>query len=822
MTNPARWRTSPRRSALQNRPLLGRAELVERGLELFRAGTRLVTLTGPGGIGKTRVAAEIAELLQSEFDDEVWWVDLTRAASAGDVPSEIAGAIGLSQIGEQALVDSLVEQLGDDRLLLVLDNMEHVIGAGADVAQMVARCHGLFILITSTVVLHVGWEHQLDVPPLPLVADSTEGSGAETGLAPAVELFLLRGRQVNPQLGRDPSDVVWIERICQRLEGIALAIELAASRSNVLSPALMFAELDNRFSVLAGGPRDLPRRHQTMRGLIAWTYMLLSEQSRRLFQEVCIFTGSFDLDAVMQLSEEMGSESIRNDVLRGLGVLCDHSLVNSERSIVTGGTRFRMLETVRDFARDQALENGLIDRLASSHATVYFAQLEATDTIDGPDRGTVHARIDEDHPNFRQAFEWLMERGDLFRAARWSALMVRYWQHRGLLEDGLNCSTRVVTATDPSKDGPARAWALLAAGSMVALLQANADAYPLLDEAARIFRKPEMYEGLALALPMLAAAVSERFGFDKARPLFEEAILLGRSRDRPRAVARTLSIYGAAAYNHGEVALAQSALLEAASLLRSLGDPAEARLSMVHVARILLDEGDLATARRILDEGVSAMRHLDDSLNLALYLVLLGRVDLAEGDPLTAASGFLEALEIVIRSGAKGRAVPCLDGLSLAIGGLHHSAEAGAIAAAADAVRNDLELGSWSEFMASPLRAEDRPRTPTPLLLMGAPSWPPAEAVEAASRAIADVNSENVQRNRSNSSRRAGFPVGLSPREVEVLRLIATGSSSKEIANTLYISLDTVGRHITNLYRKIGARNRAAATSFALSHDVLA
>jgi predicted ATPase len=388
--------------------LLGRAHALGAGSTLLQ-GTegRLLTFTGPGGVGKTRLAVQLARTVQEHYADGVAFVDLSALRDAALVAATIAGALGVREQGGQPLRAALVAHLRERQVLLLLDNAEHLLDAvAAEVAALRAACPGLRLLVTSRVALRVQAEQVYPVPPLALPVAGDGLSVAALEQVPAVALFVQRARAVRPDFGLNEANAATVAALCTRLDGLPLAIELAAARVGVLPPAALLARLGQPLTVLTGGPRDLPARQRTLRDTIAWSYDLLAPWEQALFRQLAVFAGGGTLEAVEAVCAGEDATGAAHDVLAGLGALADASLLVTMAG-ADGGLCCGLLETIREYALEQLEARGEADAWRGRHAAYFLSLAEAAaPPLDGPDQAVWLDRLEREHDNLRAALAW--------------------------------------------------------------------------------------------------------------------------------------------------------------------------------------------------------------------------------------------------------------------------------------------------------------------------------------------------------------------------------------------------------------------------------
>ena len=436
-------------------PLVGRAGEVATVCGLLRrAEVRLLTLTGSGGVGKTHLALQVAETLGDRYPDGVVFVDLAPLRDPGLVASTIARALGVKEAGGRPLLETLITQLRTRRVLLLLDNCEHLLAAAPQVGELLAACCGLTVLATSRAALHLRGEHEVAVPPLALPDPAQGADPAALARVAAVALFVERVQAVQPAFQLTAANAPAVAEICRRLDGLPLAIELAAAYSKVLAPPALLAHVERRRLLLTGGTRDAPARQQTLRATIAWSYGLLEAAEQALFGRLAVFVGGCTLEASEAVCTADGALPI--DAQRGLAALVDKSLLR-----VTEGTdaepRFSMLETIREYALEQLAASGQAETLRRQHAAYFLALAEAiVPQLIEPQEARWLARLEEEHDNLRAALQWFVDHDETEKAARLAAALRWFWDthgHVGAMEGRatwLQCSQRALSSQRPS------------------------------------------------------------------------------------------------------------------------------------------------------------------------------------------------------------------------------------------------------------------------------------------------------------------------------------------------------------------------------------
>ncbi len=687
----------PNNLPIQLTSFIGRDREVAEVKQLL-SRTRLLTLTGVGGVGKTRLGLHVAADVLDEFVEGVWLVELAPLSEPALVTQTVASTLGVSEQQGRSLTETLLAHLRPKRLLLVLDNCEHLVGACAKLAETLLRvCPNIRILATSRELLDIGGETVWPVTSLSLPSFQHSPAVESLMQSEAVRLFVNRAVAHLPSFTLSTHNSQSVGQVCVRLDGIPLAIELAAARVKVLSVEQIAERLDDRFRVLTGGKRTAVPRHQTLRAAMDWSYDLLSTSGRDLFRRLSVFAGGWTLEAAEAVCSEDGGE--KSTILDLLTQLVDKSLLVVETQ--SGEARYRFLETVRQYGNDKLVESGESDRLRTRHLDFFLKQAEARQNLTGPAIDAWTQRMETEHDNMRAALEWSSANGATETTLRLAEALSMFWNRRAHWTEGRKWLELALASTSGARPS-LRAEALEDAG-MLAWLQGDIRrAVPQLEESVALHRELGNKKSIADSLNTLGIAAYRQGDYGRAVALLEESLglsrelgrtepfalyLLGivarlrgdyeraealgmeslavnRELGRKRYIALSLDSLGLLAYYRGKYEQAQALCQEGLALFRELGDKFGIAGSLNSLALVASGQSDYQQAGALCNESLTVSREIRDKGATARSLNVLGRAVCHLGEYERGAVLLKESLTLFREMGDKSNILRCLDGLA--------------------------------------------------------------------------------------------------------------------------------------------------------------
>ena len=798
-------------------------------IEQALALTRLLTLTGTGGSGKTRLALEVARDLMGSYPDGVWLVQLAPLSEEALVPKAVAEALEVPERPTEPLIDTLVEVLRPKNSLVVLDNLEHLLEAVARLVDKVLdSCPHLWILATSREALGVEGEMRLSVPPLSVPEPGDTPSWEELEGYESVRLFVERARGRDPTFSLSPKNALAVGEICRLLEGIPLAIELAAARVGTLSVEQISQRLTDSLNFLKGGTRAQMPKQRTLKGTLDWSHELLSEDEKKLFGRLSVFAGGWTLEAAEAVGVEAGVEE--SAVLDALSGLVEKSLVAARESD-QGGIRYRLLEPIRQYAREKLEEGGEGEEVRRRHATFFLALAEeAQPRLRTPEDREWLERLEREHDNLRAALSWALERRETELALRLEGALGTFWHTHGYFDEGRKW-LEATLAKDDRASVVARLKALEAL-FWLTFEQWDLDrAEAVAHEGLKLSEKAEAGASRAASFrTMLAGPTWVGGDYERAKELLEESLALSRKADDKVGIAEALLQLGGATHGLGDRARAKEIYEEGIAVCREVGYSFRLPDFLFSLGYQLMLEGDYERGAALNEEAAVLLRERGYKSGLHYVLDNLGWAALLQGDHERAKTSYQEGLTLCKELGDKMIASESLEGLACVSAAQGKGERAARLFGATEALRETLreavayqhspEEAAWRE----PYLAATRSR-------LDEAAWQAAwaegramsmeRAIEYALSAEETSTTTLSSTPEPPSATAREHPAGLTPREVEVLVLVATGLTNAQVAQRLFLSPRTVQRHLNSIYHKLGVSSRTAATRFALEHGLL-